>query len=785
MIGIDLGTTNSAIAMVNEFGKPEIIPNKEGERITPSVVLFDGNEIVVGTIAKQSSVADPENTVSFIKPLMGSTDFMFDKNGIEYTPEDISAMILRKLINDAEEYLDEKITDVVITVPAYFNDKQRKATIDAGKIAGVNILQIINEPTAAALTYGLDKEKEQTIMVYDLGGGTFDVTIMDLKSETFNVIASDGDRLLGGKNFDEKLMIYLNDKFKEQCQIDLFDDPILQQDLRLKAENAKIALSSKQKTTIYISAQGKSAKIEITRKIFSDLVADFVTRTELLLDSVMSDAGFTWDDIDQILLVGGATRMPVISEMIKKISGKEPSLNINPDEAVSLGAAIQAGIITAKDNKSEIAEMVRMKYKTIKVGDVTSHSFGAIILDEVNNKRNAIIIPKNNKIPIRKSKIFYTTISSQTSVKLTVIQGEDPDPEFCTVIGTTTLEFPPKEINSPIIFNYEYDVSGIIHATAKDPETGKKSVIKIAREGELSGDEVRMKTEQLNEIYPKRREYIKKDSFEDDEILQKENSEISEIDEQTKKATRMLSDVFEFSEDLDISLDKKEETKEEIQEFVIPEKTTKPESKPAAEPITERKKEILKSVMDKTIKEQNKAVPQDRIKKPTMVSAIEEVTEDQEIQEARKKKNDLQEETLIDRNTVLTDDSFDSLIKKSTLKETKLDINVAPLNSENLENAVDSLESEDHGEWDKILKLVQLEDSEEEISKAELEKESLAPLKSESYIELESNLSDSTEETDKNTEIKDNKKKESSSSKFLDTNETIMDWISEAEEDDD
>ncbi len=538
LIGIDLGTTNSAIAVVNEFGKAEIIPNKEGERITPSVVMFDDDQIIVGSIAKQSSVAEPDRTVSSIKTHMGSADFVFEYKGNEYKPEDISAMIIRKLIEDAESYLNEKITDVVITVPAYFNDSQRKSTIDSGRISGVNVSQIINEPTAAALTYGFDKTIDQKIMVYDLGGGTFDVTIMHINNGNYTVIASDGDRQLGGNNFDEKLMIYLNDKFKQQHDTDLFEDPVLIQDLRLKSENAKKVLSSKLSTTVYLSAKGKSARVTVTRKLFADLIDDFVTRTELLMNAVMTDSALDWKDIDQILLVGGSTRIPSVCDMIFRVTGKKPSTQVNPDEAVSLGAAIQAGMIVAKDQNENVNDMVRMKYGAMNVSDVTAHSFGAITLDEFDNKRNAIIIPKNSKIPVRKSQIFYTSSANQTQVKMVVIQGEDPDPEFCTTIGTTTLDFPPKPENSPVIFNYEYDVNGIIHATAKDPDTGKKSEIQIAREGALTKDEISQKKKNINSMFPRRREYLAKESF-------TEENGTSPEDKKTKETgANLVSDVF-------------------------------------------------------------------------------------------------------------------------------------------------------------------------------------------------------------------------------------------------
>ena len=616
MIGIDLGTTNSAIAMVNEFGKAEIIPNKEGERITASVVMFDEDQIIVGSIAKQSSVAEPDRTVSSIKSQMGSTDYKFVYKDTEYKPEDISAMIVRKLIEDAESFLNDKITDVVITVPAYFNDNQRKATIDAGKISGVNVTQIINEPTAAALTYGLDKNIDQKIMVYDLGGGTFDVTIMKVNNSEFEVLASDGDRQLGGNNFDEKLMIYLNDKFRQQHDIDLFEDPVLVQDLRLKAENAKKVLTSKLSTTLYLSAKGKSARITVTRKLFADLIADFITRTELLINAVMSDAGLEWKEIDQILMVGGSTRIPSVHDMIFRVTGKKPAIHVNPDEAVALGAAIQAGITSAKDLNEPVNDMVRMKYGAINVSDVTAHSFGAITLDEFDNKRNAIIIPKNSKIPVRKSQIFYTSAPNQTQVKMVVLQGEDPDPEFCTIIGTTTLDFPPKQENSPVIFNYEYDINGIIHATAKDPDTGKKSEIQVAREGALTTDQIDEKKKKLNNMFPRRREYVTTESFTE------ENEANAQVIKDGKKdnAVSLVNDVFVAS-----GLGADSESFDEKQVY-----KTKPEEDAADEEIlakseitTTTSKELEKEIEEETSILDRTLVP-DEISKSSAEEPVEE-----------------------------------------------------------------------------------------------------------------------------------------------------------------
>lgn len=792
LIGIDLGTTNSVIALVNEFGKPEIIPNKEGERTTPSVVLFDQDQVIVGSTAKQSAVADPENTVAFIKSHMGSSDFEFNHNGVDFTPEDISAMILRKMIDDAENYLGEKISDVVITVPAYFNDIQRKATIDAGKIAGVNILQIINEPTAAALTYGLDKKKKQTIIVYDLGGGTFDVTIMKINDNNFEVIGSDGDRKLGGNNFDEKLMSYLSDLFKKEHNIDLLDDLVLSQDLRIKSENAKKILSNKLSTTVYLSARGKSSKIEITRDIFNELVANLISRTQLLLEAVIEDAQLEWDEIDQVLLVGGSTRSPAVYDMVKKVCGKDPSININPDEAVALGAAIQAGIINARDKDSDISEMVRMKFGSINVADVTAHSFGAVTLDEYNNKRNAIIIPKNSKIPVRKSQIFYTTVPNQTSVKLTVLQGEDKDPEFCTILGTTTLEFPPKQINSPIIFNYEYDVNGIINASAKDPETGKKSVIEIKREGALSGDEVRDKTDKLNTIIPKRRDFVKKDSFVEDDAdfipssaksarepvrnmvsdlfsSASSTDDIASIVEDNEELTTTKGHTPDF---INTSLDLQNESLSEDskEEIVVEEPNYASQidyfEAPPKKGLPEKNAFNLDAKVSNTPLSSNATQKDDKpveydnkIDYYSDMDLADEEDADIPVQKAQPSeieiKNPKKQDSMnIMRSDVLTDDDLQGLMPDNNEPD-KFDMRIG-FESDVIEHAIGGLESTDPNEWEKILNIMKFD---------------------ESAIEDDQAKKDKTVSTNKSAI---NSKKASPSKTELDnSDETIMDWIND------
>ena len=743
IVGIDLGTTNSAIAMVNEFGKPELIPNKEGERITPSVVLFDDDKVIVGSIAKQSAVADPENTISFIKSEMGSSSFLFEHKGSEFHPEDISAMILRKLIDNAEDFLNEKIQDIVITVPAYFNDKQRKATIDAGVIAGVNVLQIVNEPTAAALTYGVGKNKNQTIIVYDLGGGTFDVTIMKIKDGIFDVIASDGDRELGGKNFDEKIMTYLNNKFKDEFGIDLLDDLVQAQDLRYKSEEAKKVLSSKLSTTCYISAQGKSKKIELTRNILNELIADHIARTELLLDAVLADAGMEWDEIDQVLPIGGSTRIPYVTEMIKRVSKIDPALNINPDEAVALGAAIQSGIIKVQKKDSNISDMVRMKFGSVNIADVTAHSFGAITLDENNKRRNAVIIPKNSKIPISKSQIFYTTVINQTSVKLTVIQGEDNDPEYCTIIGTTVLNFPPKPLNSPIIFNYKYDSNGIIFATAKDPDTGDKSIINITREGQLSGDEVKMKTDQLTEILPKRKKYEKI------EVKKSKGGKQSDEDDYSDKVDFIPS--INNKSDIMLNLDESKMSHPDINVD-----------------LNELKSD-MKGAVDGNYE----------------FNDIERTYDSSIGLDSSKKIGDESNHTdiEIDRNNQITDDKLDALLTSSNEKNSESDSTnlsfKSSFNSELNEKAVHGLESEVSKEWEEVLKITEINEINDNQEDQLKNKDQNSKIKiDDNFEELKQNshaVEFSESENDKNNDSKNDKK-------ILNSGDNIMDWLRDDED---
>ncbi len=503
-VGIDLGTTFSTIAILNKYGKPEIIPNAEGERLTPSAVMMSADgSVVVGTIAKHSAITEPENVVEFVKRQMGNPDYLFVHGSREYGPEEISAFILKKLKQDAEMLVGEKIRDVVITVPAYFDDIRRQATLNAGRIAGLNVLKIINEPTAAALSHGFNVSGRQTIMVYDLGGGTFDVTVMQVNQGEIRVIATDGDHMLGGKDFDERIMLYVNDIFTKEFGVDLFDDLEVQHDLRQRAEAAKKTLSTRSSAKISVSAFGHRKVVEITREQFIEMTADLLERTELLIDSVLLSANLRWSDIDSVLLVGGSTRMPAVQELVRRLSGKEPNQGVNPDEAVALGAAMQAGILMAQQGNSLILQTeAGRKLSATNVIDVTSHSFGVQVLDHYSNRLiNQIMIPKNSPIPIERTEEFYTVEHNQPSVDFVLLQGEDSDPDNCIVIGRTELRFDrPKPMNYPLRVIYSYDANGMIHASIEDVQTGYKAVLDIQLSGRLTEGEIASKQRALDII---------------------------------------------------------------------------------------------------------------------------------------------------------------------------------------------------------------------------------------------------------------------------------------------
>ena len=479
-IGIDLGTTNSVVAVM-EGGKPTVIANAEGSRTTPSIVGFSKTgERLVGQLAKRQAILNPDKTVASIKRHMGD-DYKVAIDGKDYTPQEISAMILRKLADDASAYLGEKVTSAVITVPAYFNDAQRQATKDAGKIAGLDVLRIVNEPTAAALAYGLEKDKSEKVLVFDLGGGTFDVSILEIGDGVHEVLSTSGDTHLGGDDFDQKVMDWMCEEFKKQEGIDLRNDKQAMQRVKEAAEKAKCELSSVMETNInlpFITADANGPKhldLNLTRAKFEDLSRDLLNRCKTPVETALRDAGVSRSDIDEVVLVGGSSRIPAVQQLVKEYTGKEPNQSVNPDEVVAVGAAVQAGVLAG-----EVKDIVLL--------DVTPLTLGIETLGGVMTP----LVPRNTTIPVSKSQVFSTAENNQTAVDIMVYQGERPMAKDNKSLGMFRLDgIAPAMRGIPQIeVTFDIDANGIVNVSAKDKATNKEQKITITNSSNLSEDDI-------------------------------------------------------------------------------------------------------------------------------------------------------------------------------------------------------------------------------------------------------------------------------------------------------
>ena len=501
-IGIDLGTTFSAVAHIDQYGKPQIVPNSESERITPSVILFDGSNVSVGTVAKNSSVAEPERIVDFVKREMGKPRDLFHRefDGKVFSAEELSALILKKLKADAEKYLRTPVTDAVITVPAYFNDAERTATITAGQLAGLNVLQIINEPTAAAVAYGLDKlDDNQTVFVFDLGGGTFDVTIMRIQGNDIEMLATNGDHRLGGKDWDDVIVNLVAEEFDREHGENPLLDLQSYQDLQSRALAAKIQLSSRPRTVIIHSYNGKSVKVELTREEFERRTRHLVEKCKTICEIVMQEAKLEWSHLNKILLVGGMTRMPMVREMITQLSPIPVGDDVNPDEAVAIGAAIQAILVMLEEEQTSgeqvLPEDTRQQFSSregalMQVTNITSHTLGVVLWDESQLQEYVFpMIGKMSAIPASAKNFFGTASANMPRAVVRIVEGESTLPAECTPLGTCDVKLPPfLPKGSPVELVYEYNANQVLEVAVH--AAGNQTKVSIERNTGLAPGEI-------------------------------------------------------------------------------------------------------------------------------------------------------------------------------------------------------------------------------------------------------------------------------------------------------
>jgi molecular chaperone DnaK len=511
-VGIDLGTTFCAVAHIDAYGKPQIVPNAENERITPSVILFDGSNAVVGTVAKQNAVSEPDKIVDFVKREMGKSKAQFSRTfgGKVYSAEELSAIILRKLKIDAEKYLGETVTDAVITVPAYFNDAERTATLVAGQLAGFNVLQIINEPTSAALAYGLDKlEQDQTVFVFDLGGGTFDVTIMRIEGHHIRMVASNGDHRLGGKDWDDIIVNWVAEEFDKQHAENPLLDLQSYQDLYNRALTAKVQLSTRPRTTLVHNYNGRSVKLELTRESFEERCRHLVEKCKAICEIVMQEANMSWQQIDRVLLTGGMTRVPSVRQMIADMTQRPVADDVSPDEAVATGAAIQAMLAMLHDEDETgsrvISQDVRDQFSAadgslIKVTNITTHTLGVVLWDDARVEEYVFpMIPKMTPVPADMKNSFGTAKANMKNAIVRVVEGESTVPGECTPLGICDVELPPfLPKGSPVELTYHYNENQVLEVVVE--AYGRVSRVSISRNTGLAENEIELATADLAQL---------------------------------------------------------------------------------------------------------------------------------------------------------------------------------------------------------------------------------------------------------------------------------------------